>query len=474
MAGFSVPIATVSALGIISVGAGLAVTAAGVLSATGAPAPATTVALGSVIVPVAGRLAVDGAGNISVPLGSAATFGVVKVDGVTITAAAGVITATAGAPPLATTTTAGVVIVPVSGNLAVDGSGNITVPLATGAVFGVVKVTAGNGLALASGVVSVSLGTNAAAGTVLVPTANGLSVTAGSVAIALGTNAAAGTVLVPTANGLSVTAGSVAMALATGAAAGTVIVPTSHGLSIAAGSIALALSTTTTAGTVIVPTSGNLAVDGSGNISVPLASSSVFGVVKVDGTTITAAAGVISATGISGALVLISTQTAAGSADLRWTGLGTTYNSYLLVLDGLIPATDSDDLRLQFGQGGTPTWLTASYYYAGNRNTSNSATTTGIGGEADSQIDITTGSLVSNAAGAGLSGAMFLANLQGAGNYPEVSSHVGLVNAGVAHVSNCQVSGYYLGDTTRITALKIFYPGGNIATGKASLFGIAP
>ena len=78
--------------------------------------------------------------------------------------------------PLATTTTAGTVIVPTAGRLAVDGSGNISVPLATGAVFGVVEVTTGNGLALASGVVSVALSTSTTAGTVIVPTTGHLSV----------------------------------------------------------------------------------------------------------------------------------------------------------------------------------------------------------------------------------------------------------------------------------------------------------
>lgn len=82
----------------------------------------------------------------------------------------------AGAQTPATTTALGSVIVPTAGRLAVDGSGNISVPLATGAVFGVVKVTTGNGLDLTSGVVSEALSTTTTAGTVIVPTAGHLSV----------------------------------------------------------------------------------------------------------------------------------------------------------------------------------------------------------------------------------------------------------------------------------------------------------
>lgn len=64
---------------------------------------------------------------------------------------------------------------------------------------------------------------------------------------------------------------------------------------IAAAAYTLPNATTTTKGGVIVATAGNLAVDGSGNISVPTATSSVLGVVKPDNATIANAAGVLTA-----------------------------------------------------------------------------------------------------------------------------------------------------------------------------------
>jgi len=90
-------------------------------------AAATTSALGAVIVPVAGNLAVDGSGNISVPLAAAAVLGVVKV--------------------------------PTAGHLSIDGSGNISVALGYAAAFGVIKVdntsiTASAGVISASGAYS--------------------------------------------------------------------------------------------------------------------------------------------------------------------------------------------------------------------------------------------------------------------------------------------------------------------------------
>jgi hypothetical protein len=64
---------------------------------------------------------------------------------------------------------------------------------------------------------------------------------------------------------------------------------------IAAAAYVLPAATTSVLGGVIVPASGHLSVDGSGNITVALGSSSVFGVVKVDNTTISASSGIISA-----------------------------------------------------------------------------------------------------------------------------------------------------------------------------------
>jgi len=88
--------------------------------------PATTTALGAVIVPVAGNLDVDVSGNISVPL--------------------------------ATTTTVGVVKIPTSGNLTIDGSGNVSVPTTSAGTLGVLKL--GVGLTdVGGGVINVTGGT---------------------------------------------------------------------------------------------------------------------------------------------------------------------------------------------------------------------------------------------------------------------------------------------------------------------------
>lgn len=97
---------------------------------------ATNAVLGGVIVPASGNLSVDGSGNISVPKATNAVFGVVEVDNSTITAAAGVITA-------ASTTIAGTVVAP---------GGSITLDTLTGlSTVGPVYRSAANTLANAKG-----------------------------------------------------------------------------------------------------------------------------------------------------------------------------------------------------------------------------------------------------------------------------------------------------------------------------------
>ncbi len=77
----------------------------------------------------------------------------------------------------------------ISGNrMTITGS----VPVATNAAAGVVKVTAGNGLSLSSGVLAMGVGSAKAAGALQVTEGNGLSVAAGKISIQVATGSAAG------------------------------------------------------------------------------------------------------------------------------------------------------------------------------------------------------------------------------------------------------------------------------------------
>lgn len=166
----------------------------------------------------------------------------------------------------------------------------------------------------------------------------------------------------------------------------------------------------------------------------------------------------------AGALTLISTLTASGSASLPWTGL--TADNHLLVINALVPATNGADILLQFGEGGTPTWKTANYdtiseYLVLNSGAGNGVTWTGAGA----------GFLIANAvdnASPGLRGGMVeLFNLS------QTETHGMQFNCSRVNSSTIALLrgvGSYTGDTAAITAVRLIASSGNLASGSASLY----
>lgn len=79
-----------------------------------------------------------------------------------------------------------------------------------------------------------------------------------------------------------------------------------------------------------------------------------------------------------GAVVLISSQTASSSSSIDFTSISnSTYNSYILICDRVIPATDATTLQLQVSKGGT--WDTTVGNYTHN-NFRYTAVATGVDG----------------------------------------------------------------------------------------------
>ena len=192
-------------------------------------------------------------------------------------------------------------------------------PLATSAALAAAVAPLATSAALASAIAGVTAGTYAlpAATTAALggvkPDGSTITVTSGGVISSTGaTTAALAAAVAPLASSAAVTSAIAAavapLASSTAVAAeiATAIAPlattaalTAAIAGVTAGSVADA--TATTVGVVKVPVAGNLTIDGAGNIEVPVATASVLGVVKVDGTSITIdGSGKISATGGGG------------------------------------------------------------------------------------------------------------------------------------------------------------------------------
>lgn len=177
---------------------------------------------------------------------------------------------------------------------------------------------------------------------------------------------------------------------------------------------------------------------------------------------------VVTSSAASGAIVLISTQTASTSADLRWTGLGSTYNTYLLTCTDIIPSTTSTNLLTQFGEGGTPTWETANYAsVAGPLNSSNGTNSqTATTGFIWNSI-----ALVNN--GDGVQGIQWIDGLQSAVHkFVHGTSAISWDTSGNA--GGQTMIGTYKGDTNAITAIRVIASSGNLASGSCSLYGLTP
>jgi hypothetical protein len=171
----------------------------------------------------------------------------------------------------------------------------------------------------------------------------------------------------------------------------------------------------------------------------------------------------------SGALTLISTQTASTSADLRWTGLGSTYNVYLLTCTDVIPSTTSTNLLTQFGEGGTPTWETSSYASAAGTlnsgNGSNSQTAT-AGFIWNSIV------LVNN--GDGVQGQQWIHGIASTTLHKFVTGTSAISYNTSGDAGGNTMIGTYKGDVNAITAIRVISSSGNLASGKCSLYGLVP
>jgi hypothetical protein len=171
----------------------------------------------------------------------------------------------------------------------------------------------------------------------------------------------------------------------------------------------------------------------------------------------------------SGAMTLISTQTANNTGtSLSWTGLNT-YNSYYLTFTTL-NAGSNVSIYVQTGYGSTPTWNTSNYklvgWYLPNLGGSlvpiTSASTNGI------DLTLTTGQAFSL-----LSGNMFITDTTSTTNYAPIMGVSTWYSSSAGQVCSGNFNGYTSTTTNPTTAIRLITASGNMISGSASLYGIS-
>jgi hypothetical protein len=161
-------------------------------------------------------------------------------------------------------------------------------------------------------------------------------------------------------------------------------------------------------------------------------------------------------------------EISGGGGSYDFTGYITAaYESYLLSLQNIIPASDGVDLHLRVRRSGQGSYDSSGYGYAGQKNGGSSITQ--LSNTSAAQIVLASSISTSGSNGVGWSGQIF-----GHGLPLSVRSIFNWV--GGEYVTNANFN-HYTGQGSRNTAaaldgLQLRYSSGNIASGKAILWGL--
>lgn len=167
-------------------------------------------------------------------------------------------------------------------------------------------------------------------------------------------------------------------------------------------------------------------------------------------------------------LVLIQCQTASASATLDFTtGIGSTYDTYLLTISSIVPATNGANLWLRVSTSAT--FRTASYSFSSFASSGNA--TSGDAGSQVSDAKIILAVSLSNAGDRDARAQVWLSQPSNTARYKQITfDSSALTGSGQTRYFG---SGDYNGDTGAVDGLRVMMSGGNITSGKACLYGIA-
>lgn len=179
---------------------------------------------------------------------------------------------------------------------------------------------------------------------------------------------------------------------------------------------------------------------------------------------------------VGGTWVAIETQTASASPTLDFdSSINNNYNHYVLVLKGLVPATDNVQLLARIATAG-PTWQAgaAAYQWGGTIvGTGGSGTSDGSGSGGPTTAMCINGSAttkVGSAAGEGID-AVIEFFVPSSTTQRKRFTWRGVYTSAAGTDVSCQGGGSY-GSTAAIVGVRLLFSDDNIASGEATLYGV--
>lgn len=193
-----------------------------------------------------------------------------------------------------------------------------------------------------------------------------------------------------------------------------------------------------------------------------------------DATTITNGAGSITVAfdAASGDFEFISSATASGSSEITFTGLSSTYDTYMITMQGVQPSTDGSIMQMQTSTDGGSTYDSGASDYAWNSaGTNDGGTIDPEGSTGDTKIGLA-GEQGSEELGSGtnetLAGNIWMYNLSDT-EYSKFNFNFSYLDLVADHCS--LTGGGARLSAADVDAVRIFMDSGNISTGTFKLYG---
>lgn len=173
-----------------------------------------------------------------------------------------------------------------------------------------------------------------------------------------------------------------------------------------------------------------------------------------------------------GALNLIESHDASSSATLDFTALSDTYNDYAMKITGLIPASSGNNLIVRFATDATPTWDTGNNYRWA-RNYFNVSAAGGYSADGGATSNCQIGALLATSAGDSFEAWVLFFNMRTSSLIKSLHSDASQRLSSDSNLYSLYSKGWWSDTTHKAYGIRLLMSSGNIASGKARLYGIA-